>query len=90
MPIIRLSWNANPEPDINGYKLYAGTATNSYLAVGSPKTFGVVTTGTFDITVDGNWFFVLTATNTSGFESAPSTPEITGRFLTAKSTVRQA
>lgn len=87
MATIRLSWDANTEPDVNGYKLYAGRATGVYNAAGSPKTFGLVTSGTFDIDADGDWFFALTATDSEGLEGEHSA-EITGRFISPRSARR--
>ena len=74
-----LGWNANSEADLAGYKLYVGPASGTYNAVGSPKTFGLVTTGTFDVPAAGTWFFALTAFNNSSLESGFSN-EISGVF----------
>lgn len=67
---IRVTWNANTETDLAGYKVYYGTATGVY---GTPIDVGNVTT--YDI---GNlkestkYFIALTAYDTSGNESVKS------------------
>lgn len=88
MASIRLQWAANPESDIAGYKIYAGRATGVYDAPGSPVVVaGQVTQGFFPINADGDWFFALTAFNTSDMESGFSA-EIQGRFLATRSKLR--
>ena len=83
MGLIRFGWNANPEPDIAGYRLYAGRTSGVYTAMGSPKEMGNVTEGTFDIDADGLWFFALTAHNTELFESGFSS-EIAPLIITPR------
>jgi hypothetical protein len=65
-----VSWDANTEADLAGYKLYYGTVPGSY---GAPLTLGKVTahqlTGLKDNTV---YYIALTAYDTSGNESAYS------------------
>ena len=70
MSEVRLAWDANTEPDIAGYQLYAGTVSGNYDAVGSPKNMGNVLSGGFDIDQTATWFFALTAYNGNGFVSA--------------------
>jgi hypothetical protein len=85
---VKFTWAANPEPDIAGYKVYAGRATGVYDAPGSPKVVGLVTTTTFDITPDGgDWFFALTAFNTSDLESGFSA-EVRSRILGTRGALR--
>ncbi len=67
----RLSWSANSEPDIAGYRLYYGTAAAPYNTVIDVRT----TTATASDLVDGvTYTFAVTAYNTAGAESAFSTP----------------
>ena len=68
---VTASWNANPEPDIAGYKLSYGTATGVYtttIDVGNVTTY--VPTGLAPAT---GYFFVVQAYNTGGLTSAYST-----------------
>lgn len=68
-----LNWNANPESDLAGYKIYQSTISGQY---GSPvATLGKVTTTTLvlpQLTVDAAYFFVITAYDLSGNESGMS------------------
>jgi hypothetical protein len=67
--VIALTWDANTETDLVGYKVYARASTVS--------TFSCLTTlhkqTSARITVDGrrNWYFYVTARNKS-VESKPS------------------
>lgn len=65
-----LTWNANTESDLAGYKLYQGTVSGQY---GPPVDLGNVTTYTFTLptlTTDQTYFWAITAydfaTNESG------------------------
>lgn len=66
-----VSWDANTEPDLAGYRLYYGTAPGVY---GTPIDVGNVTsylvTG---LTAGVVYYFAVTAYDTSGNESAKST-----------------
>jgi len=69
MSQVRLAWNANSETNIAGYKMYWGTASGVYNAIGSPKNMGNVTSGGVDIVETASWFFALKAVNTSGLRA---------------------
>ena len=63
-------WNANPEPNIAGYKLSYGTATGVYTTtVDVGKVTSYVRTG---LTPATRYFFVVQAYNTGGLTSANS------------------
>lgn len=75
-----ISWNANSESDLAGYKLYIGRASGTYTVSGSPVDVGNVTTTVYNVTATGAWFFAVTAYNTSAQESGFSS-EITDTFI---------
>jgi hypothetical protein len=65
-----LEWNPNPEPDVTGYKLYYGTASNTYTRLvdnGSPTSATVP-----DLVAGFTYYFVVTAYNSAGLEGPPS------------------
>ena len=65
-----LSWDANTESDIAGYKMYYGDASGHYT---NTIDVGKVTTMQVSNLLNGvTYFFVVTAYNTSGLESLPS------------------
>lgn len=75
MPIVSfadsatLTWNANTESDLAGYKLYQGTVSGQY---GPPVDLGNVTTYTLTLptlTIDQTYFFAITAYDKSSNES---------------------
>lgn len=71
-----LTWNANSETDLAGYRAYHALSSNGY-SMGHPNlVLGLETTTTCEalaVIADGlTHFFVVTATNTEGLESAPS------------------
>jgi len=81
-----LAWNPNNEPDLAGYRIHFGTISGIYsesIDVGltaTPATPAYVLTYPFtnvvplmfDWPVDGKWYFVVTAYNTSNLESPAS------------------
>lgn len=77
---IPLAWDANGESDVAGYKLYVGRASGVYDQAGSPVSMGNTTSGSYQITASGAWFFALTCFDSSNNESGKST-EITKNFL---------
>ncbi|NOY84934.1 MAG: hypothetical protein GXO96_08985 [Nitrospirae bacterium] len=77
-----LSWNANSESDLSGYKVYFGTSSGSY---GTPTTVGNVTTYTVPGLNTGTYYFAVTAFDTSGNESGFST-EVSKTLASADTT----
>ena len=72
---IRLAWDANDEPDLAGYKLYYGTASQSY---GTPVDVGNVADYTLTGLTQGQTYYLsLTAYDSSNNESDHSS-EVSG------------
>ncbi len=66
-----LSWDANDEPDLGGYRVYYGLAPGVYQ---SAIDVGLATTATVTSLETGNrYYFAVTAYDTSGNESGYST-----------------
>jgi hypothetical protein len=69
-----LSWKANTEPDLAGYRLFmkVGSCINNPTLWGKPvKTFGLVTSGTYNTTITGPKCFQLKAFDKTGNVSKP-------------------
>jgi len=66
---LTLTWNANTEPDIAGYRLYYGTSSRSYK---THTDVGLKTAFTMEGLQQGTYYFVITAYNKSGNESGYS------------------
>ena len=68
---VQVTWNANTEPDLAGYRLYVGQAPGQY---GEPVDVGNVTGHVMEITPEygATYYFALTAYDTSGNESGYS------------------
>ena len=65
-----LTWTANREPDLAGYKVYIGTASGTYDAPGSSFVTGKVTSYTVSNLPKGQtYFFAITAYDSAGNES---------------------
>jgi peptidase C25-like protein/fibronectin type III domain protein len=72
--VLQISWQANPERDIQSYALYYGDRIGQYTA--RVSLAGTLTSTTLTGLADGTrYYMALSATNTSGHESA-LTPEI--------------
>ncbi len=67
---VRLAWNSNPEPDIAGYRLFWGPLNSGATARDVGNTTQAEIT---DLTPGSTYYFYVTAYNTSGLESDPST-----------------
>ena len=67
---ITLAWSANTEPDIASYKVYWGTSPGSHPNSQNVGNVTSVTIGGLDPNL--NYYFVVTAIDTSNNESAPS------------------
>ncbi len=67
---VTLAWDANPEPDVAGYKIYFGSPAGSFDQV---VDAGNTTTTTIpNVTAGATYSFYATCYNTSGLESEPS------------------
>jgi len=68
---IRVTWNANTEPDLAGYRLYGGRSSTSF---SFSADVGLVTTIVVlpQLVNDGLWYFAVSAYDTSANESALS------------------
>jgi hypothetical protein len=70
---VRLEWNPVTEPNVDGYRVYYGTASRTYL---QPFGQGLASTAsTYTVTgLPGSrrYFFAVTATNSLGKESGYS------------------
>lgn len=66
---VTVTWTANSEADLKGYRIYVGTRSGS-----RAQTFDVgnVTTARLTLPLGSTYFFVVTAYDTTGNESAAS------------------
>jgi len=70
---VTLSWAANGEADLAGYKVYVGTASGRYDFPGSPFMTGPVTSyRVSNLPVPQTYFFALSAYDNAGNESSLS------------------
>lgn len=68
---VTLTWNANAESDLAGYKVYRATASGAYGAPIASLASGTTQYVSSGLAV-GTYFFVVTAFDQSGNESSPS------------------
>ena len=69
----KISWNANTEPDLAGYKLYYGTSSGVYttvIDVGLTSTPSTPNYTVYNLTKGITYYFNVTAYDTSNNESA--------------------
>ena len=66
---VTLTWNANPEPDIAGYRLYYGQES---LAATATDVGNNTTHSLSGLAPGQEYYFYVTAYNTAGLESDPS------------------
>jgi len=78
----KLTWSANTEPDLAGYRVYFGTASRTY---GPSINVGKVTTYTLTGLANQTYFFAITAYDTAGNESTFSAE--VSKVVTAPDTV---
>lgn len=69
-PPINLIWNANPEPELAGYKVYYGTASGVYTQ--SVDMGNQTTAALTNLSVGVTYFSVVTAYDAQRLESPPS------------------
>ncbi|HXT66192.1 MAG TPA: fibronectin type III domain-containing protein, partial [Nitrospiraceae bacterium] len=70
---LTLTWTANGEPDLAGYKIYVGTASGTYNFSGSPFVTGKVTSYTVANLPNGQTYFIaMSAYDSAGNESVLS------------------
>ena len=69
-----VSWDANTEPDLAGYRIYAGRTSGVYGSAGTPiQVTQPLTSGTVILDGSGTWYFAVTAFDDSNNESGFST-----------------
>ena len=65
-----LTWTANREPDLAGYRIYVGTASGTYSFPGSAFVAGNVTSYTIsNLPIGQTYFFAISAYDSAGNES---------------------
>jgi hypothetical protein len=69
-PALTLAWNSNPESDVTGYRVSYGTFSKVYSSVINVGT--TPTTAVSGLTEGTTYYFVVSAVNQSGLQSAPS------------------
>lgn len=75
-----VSWAANTESDLAGYKVYVGRTSGIYGSLGSPINAGNVLSYGLTLDDSGVWYFAVTAYDSSANESNKST-ELAKNFL---------
>ena len=67
-----LSWNANPEPDLAGYRIYLGRSANHLTQTNDAGLRTSVRCSELGVAANGQWFGTVTAYDRSGNESTPA------------------
>jgi hypothetical protein len=71
--ILTLTWTANGEPDLAGYKIYVGTTSGTYNFPASPFVIGKVTSYTVaNLPYGQTYFIAMSAFDSAGNESVLS------------------
>ncbi len=75
---VTLAWDANTESDLAGYKLYYGDMPRAQEDYSQSVTIGNKDASTWELSLEpGVYYFAITAYDSSGNESAPSTELMT-------------
>ncbi len=69
---LTLEWNANTEPDLAGYKIYGATSSGGYGAANATAPANATSFVATGLQPGVRYFFVITAFDSAGNESAPS------------------
>jgi len=73
---LTLTWTANREPDLAGYKIYVGTASGTYNFSGSPFVIGKVTSYTVANLPNGQTYFIAMSAYDSAGNESPLSAEV--------------
>lgn len=73
---LTLTWTANGEPDLAGYKIYVGTASGTYNFSGSPFVIGKVTSYTVANLPNGQTYFIAMSAYDSAGNESPLSAEV--------------
>jgi fibronectin type 3 domain-containing protein len=75
-----LTWAANTEGDLSGYRIYRATASGAYGAALATVPAGTLTYQSTGLVSDTTYFFVITAYDDAGNESSYSS-EVSTRIF---------
>lgn len=84
-----LTWNANTEPDLAGYRAYWGMVPGNWT---STTDLGLVTSTTLppsSFNSDGTWYFTIDAFDTSANRSPQFTPNRSKRIIRTQSKLKR-
>jgi len=73
---LTLTWTANGEPDLAGYKIYVGTASGTYNFPASPLVIGKVTSYTVANLPNGQTYFIAMSAYDSAGNESPLSAEV--------------
>ena len=73
---LTLTWTANGESDLAGYKIYIGTASGTYNFSGSPFVIGKVTSYTVANLPNGQTYFISMSAYDSAGNESPLSAEV--------------